>query len=198
MQKHYIVGIDEAGRGPLAGPVSVAAVAIPAGGNAMRLFEGVDDSKKLSSKKREYFFTLLHEAALENGIRFHVSFSSAAYIDSYGIVPAIQRALNEALEHVAPDPRSADIFLDGSLHAPECYAKQKTIIGGDAIVPIISLASVAAKVTRDEYMVRMAKKFPRYGFEKHKGYGTKMHANALTTYGASSIHRHTFLRNFLK
>ncbi|HEC94271.1 MAG TPA: ribonuclease HII [Candidatus Kaiserbacteria bacterium] len=198
ISEQYIVGIDEAGRGPLAGPVSVAAVAIPVHGNSMRLFDGVDDSKKLSAKKREYFFTLLRDVALENDIHFFVSFSSATYIDSYGIVPAIQRALNEVLAHVVPSPERANISLDGSLHAPECYTKQKTIIGGDASVPIISLASIVAKVSRDAYMVRMSKKFPLYGFEKHKGYGTKMHGEALMEHGASSIHRRTFLRNFLE
>lgn len=193
----YIVGIDEAGRGPLAGPVSVGAVAVPINGDLMSLFDGVDDSKKLSAKKREYFFELLKEEAQKNDIHFFAAFSSAEYIDSYGIVPAIQRALNESLKHVVPSPESASIFLDGSLHAPKCYLKQETIIGGDGSIPVISLASVVAKVSRDAYMVRMSKKFPQYGFEKHKGYGTKMHADMLKEHGMSSIHRRTFLRNFL-
>ncbi len=198
MSEKYIVGIDEAGRGPLAGPVSVAAVAVPACGDLMSLFEGVDDSKKLSPKKREYFFNLLKEESQKNDIHFFAAFSSAEYIDSYGIVPAIQRALNEALEHVTSSPENVNIFLDGSLHASKRYTRQKTIIGGDASIPIISLASVVAKVSRDAYMVRMSEKFPLYSFEKHKGYGTKIHGQALAKHGISPIHRRTFLRNFLK
>ncbi len=194
----YIVGIDEAGRGPLAGPVAVGVVAVPVRFDVAREFPGVDDSKKLSAKKREHFFALLRDVALENDIHFFISFSSATYIDLHGIVPAIQRALNEALGKVVLSPESANVFLDGSLHAPESYAKQKTIIGGDASVPIISLASIVAKVSRDAYMVRMSEKFPLYGFEKHKGYGTKMHREVLIANGPSSIHRRTFLRNFLK
>lgn len=195
---HRIVGIDEVGRGPLAGPVAVGVVSIPIDFDIMQAFPGVADSKKLSAKKREYFFTLLRDAALENDIHFFVSFSSAAYIDSYGIVSAIQRALNEALERVAPSPDNANVFLDGSLHAPERYAKQKTIIGGDASVPIISLASIAAKVLRDRKMVHFDTTYPKYGFAQHKGYGTEKHRAAIADFGISPIHRRTFLRKFTK
>ena len=200
----YIVGIDEAGRGPLAGPVAVGVVIAPVGFDIAYEFPGVADSKILSEKKRESIFKVLCERAGEisetiigNDIRFFVSFSSASFIDSHGIVAAVQNALDDALRHVISSPHNARIFLDGSLHAPKEYVNQKTIIRGDVTVPIISLASIATKVSRDAYMVRMAKKFPMYGFEKHKGYGTKMHREALVAHGPSSIHRRTFLHNFL-
>ncbi len=196
----YIVGIDEAGRGPLAGPVAVGVVIAPVGFDIAYEFPGVADSKALSEKKREHLFAMLRERTDEiphSTIQFSVSFSSATFIDSHGIVPAVQRALDEALSLVAPSPDDVSIFLDGSLHAPERYIQQETIIRGDVTVPIISLASIVAKVSRDSYMVRMAKRFPMYGFEKHKGYGTKMHREALVAHGPSSIHRRTFLHNFL-
>ncbi len=194
MHTQYLVGIDEAGRGPLAGPVSVAAVAIPFNSNYMELFIGVDDSKKLSAIRREHFFKILSTTAKENDVRFSVAFSSAAYIDSHGITSAVQNALNRALRYVVSEPKYTQIFLDGSLHAPSEYERQKTIIGGDASVPIISLSSIAAKVVRDHLIIKLAKEYPYYAFEKNKGYGTRAHMEALLRYGPSAIHRRTFLR----
>ncbi len=194
MHTQYLVGVDEAGRGPLAGPVSVAAVAIPFDSDYMKLFVGVDDSKKLSAIRREHFFSILSTTARKNDVRFSVSFSSAAFIDSNGITSAIQNALDRALRHVVLEPKYTQIFLDGSLRAPSEYEQQKTIIGGDASVPIISLSSIAAKVVRDHHIIKLAKEYPYYAFEKNKGYGTRVHMEALLRYGPSTIHRRTFLR----
>ena len=192
------VGIEEAGRGPLAGPVAVGVVAVPQGYNIKKRFPGVADSKKLSPKKREALFALLEAAAKRGEVSYTVQFKSAAHIDNVGIAKAISQAVARGLEHLAKvgaqkvcvvDVR---VLLDGSLKAPKEY-RQKTIIRGDATEPIISLASIAAKVIRDRHMVRLAKKFPRYGFEVHKGYGTKAHYAALSRQGHCALHRKTFL-----
>lgn len=188
----YILGIDEAGRGPLAGPVSVGAVIVPEGFDIAKEFPGVADSKKLSEKKREALYALLEARAAMGDVRFTVEFESAAVIDADGIATAVRRALSRAVESLAPDPTLVRVQLDGSLHAPAQYA-QETIIGGDALVPLISLASIAAKVERDRLMCRLAEEYPQYGFEIHKGYGTRAHYDALGEYGLSAIHRRTFI-----
>lgn len=187
----YIIGIDEAGRGPLAGPVAVGVVAAGVDFD-WGLVEGVRDSKKLSEKKREKVFERVLELQRLSVLRFAVSISSSAYIDAYGIVPAIKRALNEALVRLEIAPNDCHVLLDGGLSAPAQYVHQETIIRGDDTEPIISLASIMAKVTRDRLMKRLSPKYPSYDFHVHKGYGTASHMSVIMRCGLSNIHRATF------
>ncbi len=187
----YLIGIDEAGRGPLAGPVAVGAVAVPQDFD-WSLVEGVRDSKKLSEKAREKIFERAHELERLALLRFAVATSSAAYIDTYGIMPAIKRALAEALSRLNIEPHDCRVLLDGSLLAPAEYIHQKTIIRGDDTEPVISLASIMAKVTRDCLMRRLAATHPLYDFDVHKGYGTRSHLQAIARCGLSKIHRKSF------
>ena len=187
-----MLGVDEAGRGPLAGPVSVGVVAVPEGFDVATEFPGVTDSKKLSEKKREKLFEMLEARTVCGDVRFVVEFESAETIDREGIVPAVRRALVRGVNALAPDAALVMVKLDGSLRAPAEYA-QETIVHGDALVPVISLASIAAKVSRDRLMLELAKQYPDYGFEKHKGYGTKAHYDMLEKHGPSIIHRRSFL-----
>lgn len=181
----------------MAGPVAVGAVAIDLAVYNSRLkkeFKGIRDSKKLSEKKREEWFKKIKLAQMRSDIKFSVSFTAPTIIDKKGIVFSIQRALDKSLSKLKVKPEQAEIFLDGGLKAPKEYKNQKTIIHGDDLVQIISIASVIAKVTRDSLMVRLVKKFPQYGFERHKGYGTKAHYLAIKKYGITKIHRRSFLR----
>ena len=188
-----IIGVDEAGRGPIAGPVSVGVVAFEEGLDLLELFPGLNDSKQLSEKKREVLFGILEEQMQKGNVQFHVELSSALMIDQEGIVPAVRAALDIGVMTLLPDSEGGKVFLDGALRAPDEYT-QETIIGGDAIVPAIMLASVAAKVVRDRKMVQeIAKRFPEYFFEKHKGYGTKAHYDAIAQYGLCEEHRRTFI-----
>ncbi|HVZ76305.1 MAG TPA: ribonuclease HII [Candidatus Paceibacterota bacterium] len=191
--EQFLVGIDEAGRGPLAGPVAVGVVAAPSSFN-MHLLDGVRDSKQMTELGREIWFEKLRVFEEEEGLKWNVQFSSALYIDTYGIVPAIKRALSRALRALELDPAHARILLDGSLKAPKHFLDQETIIRGDDSEPIISIASVAAKVRRDRLMRKIAIKYPDYSFEIHKGYGTKSHREAIMKYGLSDMHRATFCK----
>jgi len=188
----FMLGVDEAGRGPLAGPVSVGVVVVPEGFDAAKEFPGVADSKKLSEKKREKIFQLLEERATLGDVRFTVEFESAEMIDKEGIAGCVRRAVSRGVNALAPDAALVHIQLDGALRAPPEYS-QETIINGDELVPLISLASIAAKVSRDRLMLTLAKKYPEYDFEKHKGYGTKAHYEALQKYGLCAIHRRSFI-----
>lgn len=188
----FILGVDEAGRGPLAGPVSVGVVAVPEGFDVAQEFPGVADSKKLSQMKREKFFALLEERVAAGDVRFVVEFESAGTIDREGIAVAVRRALARGVTALAPDASLVRVQLDGALRAPSEY-EQETIINGDALIPLISLASIAAKVARDRLMVALADEYPQYGFEVHKGYGTRAHYEALAEYGLSAIHRRSFI-----
>lgn len=192
----YILGIDEAGRGPLAGPVAVGVVAVERSFDFTASFPGLNDSKKLSEKKRELLFSLLQEEMRKGTVRAVVCLSSAEVIDTKGISYAISHALSQGVRKLLPDPALGKIYLDGSLKAPIEY-EQETVIGGDALVPAIMLASIAAKVTRDRLMVKMSEEQPHYGFEKHKGYGTKAHIDAIRSHGVSALHRKTFLNKVL-
>ncbi|OGF51446.1 ribonuclease HII [Candidatus Giovannonibacteria bacterium RIFCSPLOWO2_02_FULL_43_11b] len=179
----YIVGIDEAGRGPLAGPVTVAVVAILKN-SKIKLPDR--DSKKLSAKKREEWFQFFKDNPL---LKYSVSSVSHSIIDKRGISYALRLAVRRSIEKLEFRPKM--ILLDGSLFAPQEY-NQKTIIKGDEKIPIIAAASIVAKVTRDRKMVRLAKKYPKYGFEMHKGYGTLTHRVMLKKYGLCEIHRKSF------
>lgn len=188
----YVLGVDEAGRGPLAGPVAVGVVAVPEGFDVAKEFLGVADSKKLSEKKREKIFSMLESRVATGDARFAVEFESAAVIDEKGIARVLREAVARGVRALAPDAVLARVQLDGALRAPSEYA-QETIIHGDALVPLISLASVAARVSRDRLMLALAAEYPQYGFEKHKGYGTRAHYDALVRHGPCAIHRRSFL-----
>ena len=191
-KQKYIVGVDEVGRGPIAGPVAVCAVALTA--EQIVQFAGVRDSKQISENVREAWYAKAKEAQ----IRCAVSFVSGAKIDRYGIVPSIRSALDASLAKLALDPSECEVLLDGGLRAPAQYIHQTTIIRGDATETAISLASIIAKVTRDAHMVSESNKYPLYGFETHKGYGTRAHYTALRAYGMSDIHRRSFLRKYFE
>ncbi len=191
-ESRWVLGVDEAGRGPLAGPVAVGIVAVPEGFDVAKEFVGVADSKQLSEKKREVLFTMLEERQKKGDVRFVVEFESANAIDEKGIAVVIREATSRGVNKLAPDAALVRVQLDGALKAPVEYVQQ-TIIGGDASVPLISLASIAAKVTRDRLMCELAREYPLYGLEKHKGYGTKAHYEALVAHGPSPIHRRSYI-----
>ncbi|MEK7613499.1 MAG: ribonuclease HII [Patescibacteria group bacterium] len=188
----FVVGIDEAGRGPIAGPVAVAAVLFLVPPDRT-FFDGVRDSKQLSEKKREYFESRVNEAVQKNFIRYSVQFSSSEYIDRFGIVNAIRVALTRALAAVDAPPARTNVFLDGSLKAPSAFLHQQTIIRGDETELPITLAGIMAKTARDREMHHLSTRFPQYGFEKHKGYGTKSHYQAIKAHGPCALHRTTFI-----
>ncbi|MCR4276246.1 MAG: ribonuclease HII [Candidatus Parcubacteria bacterium] len=188
----FILGVDEAGRGPLAGPVSVGIVAVPEGFDVAAEFPGVADSKKLSEKNREKLFAMLEARVALGDARYRVEFESAGNIDREGIAIVIRRAVSRGVNALAPDAALVHIQLDGALRAPAEYA-QETIINGDELIPIISLASIAAKVVRDRLMIKLSVEYPQYGFEQHKGYGTKAHYEMLGKHGLCVIHRRSFI-----
>lgn len=190
----YIVGIDEAGRGPLAGPVAVGAVKISEKFDK-RFFKGIKDSKQLTLEERELWFALAHEARKKGELNFAVALVSQTVIDRHGIAYAIRLGIKRVLEKLEVPESDSQIFLDGALKAPAAYKHQLTVIKGDEKIPIISLASVCAKVTRDRRMVRLSEKYPQYEFEMHKGYGTRIHREAILKYGVSDIHRLSFLKS---
>ncbi|MBI4132991.1 ribonuclease HII [Candidatus Uhrbacteria bacterium] len=192
----FLIGVDEAGRGPLAGPVSVGAVMVPERFDIRKAFPDVKDSKLLTPKARAEMYEEAVARSKAGELKFCVRFSDHAHIDEFGITRALRRAVAKCVHALAPSPHNVRVYLDGLLYAPSKY-EQETVVHGDLLVPIISLASVIAKVQRDRLMVRYSKKFTQYGFELHKGYGTKMHWRALEEYGLSQIHRRTYCRSLL-
>jgi ribonuclease HII len=188
----YLVGIDEAGRGPLAGPVAVGVARVAVGYDVLAAFPGLNDSKKLTEKKRDALYEILMQEVKTGNVRVRVCLSSEKIIDEKGIAHAIRSALARGVETLLPDPTEGKVLLDGSLKAPKEY-EQETIIGGDGKEPVIMLAALAAKVTRDRLMMKLAKEYPEYGFEGHKGYGTKAHMAAIAEYGVCAIHRKSFV-----
>ncbi len=196
----YIVGVDEVGRGPLAGPVTVGVVLCEENIYTMlkrdkRLPGSGKDSKKLSHTDREKYSKILKQLAKEKKIFFVVTHISQTIIDSKGISFAIQKAMQTGIAKLKLNPKQTEIRLDGSLHAPVEFTNQNTIIKGDEKEKIIAWASILAKVSRDNLMCRHAKKFPHYGFETHKGYGTALHRKVIQTHGISSLHRRSFCKN---
>lgn len=191
------IGIDEVGRGPVAGPVAVAAFSMSSRINAP-IHKGkkvpIRDSKKLTHIQRELWYAHLCTLQKDGLCDFSVTMVSAKIIDRIGIAPAIERALAKSLTQINAQITSL-VLLDGGLKAPQEFKKQKTIIKGDEKEKAIALASIVAKVTRDRYMYKQAKKYPEYGFEKHVGYGTRAHYDALRQYGTTPLHRSSFLRN---
>lgn len=178
-----ICGVDEAGRGPLAGPVCAAAVILPRGFE----IEGLNDSKKLSENKRDELFDVIKE----NAVSYGIAFSSVEEIESLNILSATMLAMNRAISQLSPQPQLA--LIDGNRNK-EIEINSQCVVKGDSKCADIAAASILAKVTRDRYMLEMAEKYPQYHFEKHKGYGTKLHYEALREYGPSEIHRLSFLR----
>lgn len=191
--KKYIIGIDEVGRGPLAGPVAIGAVC--ATQEIIDSFKEIKESKQLSEKKRELWNKKINDA-VSNDLKLSIAFVDANIIDEIGIANAIKEALSSALKGLDVDPNDCHVKLDGGLHAPPEYKSQETIIRGDASETIIAMASVVAKVKRDNYMVSISDNYAEYGFAKHKGYGTKAHTEAIEKYGLSDQHRRTFCKNF--
>lgn len=180
-----ICGVDEAGRGPLAGPVCAAAVILP----PHLEIPGLTDSKKLTDKRRRELLPVIKEQALAWGI----AFATEQEIDEINILQATFLAMQRALEQLQVRP---DIALIDGNREKDFGIPVKTVIKGDSLSANIAAASVLAKVTRDDYMVQLAQEYPQYGFEIHKGYGTRAHYDALRAYGPSPIHRMTFLRKF--
>ena len=181
-----ICGIDEAGRGPLAGPVYAAAVVLRPG----QVLEGVNDSKKLSEKKREALFDTICSQCAAYGI----GSATEKEIDEINILNATYLAMQRAVAALPVQPDCA--LVDGN-RAPDLPLEVRTIIKGDAQSASIAAASILAKVSRDRYMLQMAEKYPQYAFEKHKGYGTKLHYERLEQYGISPIHRLSFLKKWM-
>lgn len=192
----FVLGVDEAGRGPLAGPVAVSVVMAPEGYDFLGIFPHLNDSKKLSEKKREAIFEELLVREKAGEIRFCVKSVGAESIDRNGIAKAVKSSVHAGVRQLAPTPEGVRVYLDGLLHAPDEY-EQETVIGGDALIPAIMLASIAAKVSRDRLMVKLAPSYPGYGFEAHKGYGTKAHISAIQSLGLTDIHRRSYCRNLL-
>lgn len=189
------IGIDEVGRGPLAGPVAVCALMAGTHFNS-RQFRGVRDSKKLSELQRNHWYKIICAEQKRGALTFSTAFVSHRFIDTHGMAQALRTAVQRALTHLKADPDSSKILLDGSLYAPTEFRNQETIIKGDETVLLISLASIVAKVRRDRCMKLFAKKIPQYGFEIHKGYGTALHRARLMEFGPSPIHRLSFLSRF--
>ena len=192
----YVIGIDEAGRGALAGPVSVGAVLYPNDFHWQDAFELITkrgnpmlrDSKKLSSQQRDILYTFIIS---HPDLKYAHAFTDAATIDSIGIVPATLRAVDNAIAALDATPGVARVVLDAGLRAPVVWS-QESFVRGDENIPAISLASIVAKVTRDRYMEQLGDLYAVYGFSQHKGYGTAIHTAALRKHGLSDVHRRSF------
>lgn len=193
MQRKYLIGVDEAGRGPLAGPVAVGVVKVPLDFD-WELIPGVGDSKVVSAEMRTALFRRAQELRHHHQLDFAVSQVGPSIIDTEGITFAIRLAMQRCITRLQLDPEEVSFRLDGSLSAPPEYV-QATIIKGDSLWPEIGLASIIAKVTRDRYMERIARRFTRYGFDEHKGYGTKAHRAAIARFGKCPIHRASYCKN---
>ena len=178
-----ICGVDEAGRGPLAGPVCAAAVILPRGIE----IAGLNDSKKLSEKKREK----LYDEICDKAISFGIAFATVDEIEKLNILNAAMLAMNRAIAQLDPQPELA--LIDGNRNSA-IEIRSQCAVKGDAKCADIAAASILAKVTRDRYMLEMAEKYPEYHFEQHKGYGTKLHYEALREHGPCEVHRPSFLR----
>ncbi len=178
-----LCGVDEAGRGPLAGPVCAAACILPRGLEII----GLNDSKKLSEKRRDALFDEIREKALAYGI----AFATVEEIEELNILGATYLAMNRAIAQLSIVPELA--LIDGNRNQ-NIEVPSRTVVKGDSKCADIAAASILAKVTRDRYMLELAEQYPMYGFEKHKGYGTKAHYEAIRTYGISPVHRPSFLK----
>ena len=181
-----VCGVDEAGRGPLAGPVCAAAVILPHG----LIIDGVNDSKKISEKKREQLFEIIKESSLD----YNVAWASVEEIEEINILNATMLAMKRAVEGLSIKADYA--IIDGN-KTPDLDIPCQAIVKGDAKSMSIACASILAKVSRDRLLKEMAVEYPQYQFEKHKGYGTKLHMELIRKYGPSPVHRRSFLKNIL-
>jgi ribonuclease HII len=184
-QYAYVCGVDEAGRGPLAGPVYAAAVILPRG----VVLDGLNDSKKLTEKTRER----LYDEICRTAISWSVAFATGEEIDRLNILNATYLAMNRAIEGLSVKPDFA--LIDGN-RSKGIILKNKTVVAGDGIYACIAAASVLAKVSRDRYMKALSRDYPQYEFHVHKGYPTKLHYERIRKYGLSPVHRRSFLKNF--
>ncbi len=182
----YVCGVDEAGRGPLAGPVFAAAVILPRG----CVIDGVNDSKKLTEKKREQLYSKIKEQSLA----YCVASASVDEIDEINILNATFLAMTRAVSGLQV---KADFALVDGNRLPSLEIDAKAVVKGDSLSESIAAASILAKVERDHLMLNLANEYPNYAFEKHKGYGTKLHIEMIKKYGASNVHRKTFLKKIL-
>ncbi len=182
----YVCGVDEAGRGPLAGPVFAAAVILPRG----CVIDGVNDSKKLTEKKREQLYSKIKEQSLA----YYVASASVDEIDEINILNATFLVMTRAVSGLQV---KADFALVDGNRLPSLEIDAKAVVKGDALSESIAAASILAKVERDHFMLKLANEYPNYAFEKHKGYGTKLHIEMIKKYGASNVHRKTFLKKIL-
>ncbi|MBE6798367.1 MAG: ribonuclease HII [Ruminococcaceae bacterium] len=184
----YICGVDEAGRGPLAGPVCAAAVILPEG----LVIEGLNDSKKLTESKREKLFDII----IEKAISYSVAFGTVEEIEEHNILNATFIAMNKAIDGLEVRPDYA--LIDGNRVPKGIKIDCETVVKGDAKSASVAAASVLAKVTRDRLLLRYAEKYPEYGFEKHKGYGTAAHYEAVRKCGLCPVHRPSFFKKFFE
>ena len=205
----FIIGIDEVGRGPLAGPVAVCAFGFCVRQNLTQDFNTLienaktehklklKDSKKLSAKQREKWMEIILGWQKEGICDFAITYVSNENIDKFGIAPCIKKALAESLKKMLEQnkiqPTNCKVLLDGGLKAPDEYINQETFIKGDEDYPQISFASIVAKVSRDKIMANYAKKYPQYGLDTNMGYGSSAHMQALKTHGLTPIHRKSFI-----
>lgn len=200
MNPRFLVGIDEVGRGPVAGPVYVCAFLAEAKDIA-EIVENAKlplrDSKKLTEKMRGKWFEYLSGLAREKRIRYVMTKASAREIDDKGIAVCIRAAVDNCLEKLNFDPSETKVFLDGGLKTLEKY-NQETVIKGDENISVIALASIVAKVSRDAEMDMLAKTHDKYSWEKNKGYGTKAHIDAIDEFGTCELHRITFLQKHVQ
>lgn len=184
----FICGVDEAGRGPLAGPVCAAAVILPLNCE----IAGLDDSKKISEKKRE----LLFDKIIENAVAYNIAYGTLEEIEKYNILEATYIAMNQAIDGL--NIKADFALIDGNRVPKGISVPCETVVKGDSKSCSIAAASILAKVTRDRLMLEYDKKYPQYLFAKHKGYGTKAHYEAISKYGVCEFHRMSFLKNVLR
>lgn len=187
-ESFLLCGVDEAGRGPFAGPVCAAAVILPAGLE----IEGLNDSKKLTEKKREKLFPII----CENAIAYSIAFADVEEIEKLNILQATFLAMKRAVEGLSPTPDH--ILVDGDKLPPSLPASAQPLIKGDALSASVAAASVLAKVSRDRLMIELDRQYPQYGFAGHKGYGTKAHCEAILQYGVLPCHRRSFLKKLFQ
>lgn len=184
---NFVCGVDEAGRGPLCGPVVAAAVILPKD----EYIEGVNDSKKLTEKKREK----LYDDIMKKAVAVSIGISDVDVIEKVNILNATKLAMKQAIEKLSIKPDY--VLIDGN-QMIDINIKAETVVSGDAKSESIAAASIIAKVTRDRMLIEFDKKYPEYGFAKHKGYGTKSHIEAIQKYGLTDIHRSSFCKKFVK
>lgn len=193
MATNYVVGVDEVGRGPLAGPLLVAGVRAQVGTHH-KVMHGIQDSKKLSEKQREEWFRTLTAARKREELDWRIAFVTAPVIDRDGIPYALRVTVRRVLRYLECVPEETKVLLDGGLYAPKRFHMQQTLVRGETKRQLIAAASIVAKVSRDRRMQRYARRFPEYGFDAHKGYGTKKHLTAIREHGPCELHRKTFIK----